>query len=164
MVLTKRSGGRSASRRGHRRAKLHSVSPRREEQGQALVEFALLLPLLLLLVLGIIEFSFVWNSRNTVLFASRDASMLAAEGGSLQGTDCVVLSRIERDIVSPASAIKLQQVEIYWADKNGGQIGSDHQHYERRGGTPRGFTGTIITVPDTLTTHGPTATHPRPLP
>ncbi|HEV8468389.1 MAG TPA: TadE/TadG family type IV pilus assembly protein, partial [Candidatus Limnocylindria bacterium] len=70
---------------------------RREERGQALVEFALLLPLLLLLIVGVIEFSFVWNSRNTVLFASRDGSMLAAEGGSLSGTDCLVLDRIERD-------------------------------------------------------------------
>src|SRR5256885_14681183 len=131
MVLTKRSGGRSASRRGHRRAKLHTVSPRREEQGQALVEFALLLPLLLLLVLGIIEFSFVWNSRNTVLFASRDASMLAAEGGSLQGTDCVVLSRIESDIVSPAAAVRVLQVAIYWSDRNGDQIGSNLHVYDR---------------------------------
>src|SRR5256885_3482137 len=108
---------------------------RGEERGQALVEFALLLPLLLLLIVGIIEFSFVWNSRNTVLFASRDGSMLAAEGGSLLGTDCLVLDRIERDIVSPASAIKLQQVEIYWADKNGGQIGSNHNVYDRSGST-----------------------------
>ncbi|TME93962.1 MAG: pilus assembly protein [Chloroflexi bacterium] len=127
---------------------------RGEEHGQALVEFALLLPLLLLLIVGIIEFSFVWNSRNTVLFASRDGSMLAAEGGSLLGTDCLVLDRIERDIVSPASAIKLQQVEIYWADKNGGQIGSNHNVYDRSGSTTCDFSGTTITVPYTLTTSG----------
>src|SRR5256886_10529607 len=125
---------------------------RGEERGQALVEFALLLPLLLLLIVGIIEFSFVWNSRNTVLFASRDGSMLAAEGGSLLGTDCLVLDRIERDIVSPASAIKLQQVEIYWADKNGGQIGSNHNVYKRGGSPTCEFNGTIITVPYTLPT------------
>jgi len=41
---------------------------RREDRGQALIEFALVIPLLLLLILGIVEFSFVWNSRNTVLF------------------------------------------------------------------------------------------------
>ena len=51
---------------------------RREERGQALVEFALLFPLILLLILGVIEFSFVWNSRNTVQFASREGSMLTA--------------------------------------------------------------------------------------
>ncbi|SRR6266550_2764875 len=127
---------------------------RREELGQALVEFALVLPLLLLLILGVIEFSFVWNSRNTVQFASRDGSMLAAEGGSLTGTDCLVLQRIERDVVSPARAIRIQQVLIYWSDKNGDQIGSYTNAYDRSGSTTCDIGGTPITVPYTLTTGG----------
>jgi Flp pilus assembly protein TadG len=136
-------------------AKLDAVSPRREERGQALVEFALLLPLLLLLVLGLVEFSFVWNSRNTVLFASRDASMLAAEGGSLDGTDCVVLSRIEGDIVSPAAAVRVLQVSIYWSDRNGDQIGSNVNVYDRTGSTTCDYgDGTTITVPYSLTSAG----------
>src|SRR5256886_4466357 len=125
-----------------------------EERGQALVEFALLLPLVLLLIVGVVEFSFVWNSRNTVLFASRDGSMLAAEGGSLPGTDCLVLDRIEHDVVSPARAIRIQQVQIYWADKNGGQIGSFRNVYDRSGSTTCDLGGTPITVPYTLTTAG----------
>jgi hypothetical protein len=128
--------------------------PRREERGQALVEFALVLPLLLLLILGVIEFSFVWNSRNTVQFASRDGSMLAAEGGSLPGTDCLVLDRIERDIVSPSRAIRVQEVMIYWADKNGGQIGSFKNVYTRTGSTTCDLGGSPLTVPYTLTTAG----------
>src|SRR5437870_12426227 len=108
-----------------------------EERGQALVEFALLLPLVLLLIVGVVEFSFVWNSRNTVLFASRDASMLAAEGGAIQGTDCLVLDRIERDVVSPSRAIRLQEVAIYWADRNGGQIGPSAYGYDRTGSMTR---------------------------
>jgi hypothetical protein len=127
---------------------------RREERGQALVEFALLLPLLLLLIVGVVEFSFVWNSRNTVLFASRDGSMLAAEGGSLPGTDCLVLDRIERDIVSPSRAIRVQEVEIYWSDKNGVLIGSSVNLYDRSGSTTCGVGGSTITVPYTLTTSG----------
>jgi len=127
---------------------------RREELGQALVEFALVLPLLLLLILGVIEFSFVWNSRNTVQFASRDGSMLAAEGGSLVGTDCLVLKRIEGDVVSPARAIRIQQVLIYWSDKNGDQIGSYTNVYDRSGSTTCDVGGTPITVPYTLTSGG----------
>jgi TadE-like protein len=130
------------------------MSFRREERGQALVEFALVLPLLLLLILGVIEFSFVWNSRNTVQFASRDGSMLAAEGGSLPGTDCLVLNRIEADVVSPARAIRVQEVMIYWADKNGGQIASFKNVYTRTGTITCDLGGTPITVPYTLTTAG----------
>src|SRR5256885_16895211 len=107
----------------------------RSERGQAIVEFAMLLPVLVLLLIGLMEFSLVWNSRNTVLFASRDGSMLAAEGGSLDGTDCVVLQRIESDVVSPATALRLQQVSIYRSDRNGDQIGTNQNVYTRGGST-----------------------------
>src|SRR2546423_12291426 len=105
----------------------------RSEKGQAIVEFAMLLPVLVLLLIGIIEFSLVWNSRNTVLFASRDGSMLAAEGGSLNGTDCVVLQRVDGDVVSPSAAVRIQQISIYWSDRNGDQIGSNQNGYTRTG-------------------------------
>ena len=127
----------------------------RSEKGQAIVEFALVLPVLLLLLLGLIEFSFVLNSRNTVLFASRDGSMLAAEGGSNDGTDCVVLQKIEGDVVSPATSLRVQFVEIYWSDRNGDQIGSNVNAYTRGGTTSCTYAdGTTITVPYTLTTPG----------
>src|SRR2546430_8975045 len=102
----------------------------RSEMGQAIVEFALLLPALVLLLVGLMEFSLVWNSRNTVLFASRDGSMLAAEGGNIDGTDCLVLRRIESDIVSPSTTLRVQQVAIYWSDQNGDQIRSEEHTSE----------------------------------
>jgi Flp pilus assembly protein TadG len=127
----------------------------RSERGQALVEFALLLPILLLLVIGLIEFAFVWNSRNTVLFAARDGSMLAAEGGSIDGTDCVVLDRIERNIISPARAVRVQNVAIYWSDRNGTQIGSNQNVYTRGGTTTCNYPdGTSLAVPYTLSIGG----------
>jgi len=127
----------------------------RSETGQAIVEFAMLLPVLLLLVVGLMEFSLVWNSRNTVLFASRDGSMLAAEGGNLDGTDCVVLQRIESDVLSPSTALRIQQVAIYWSDRNGDQIGSNQNVYTRSGSTSCTYPdGTVVAVPYTLTTAG----------
>ena len=127
----------------------------RSETGQAIVEFAMLLPVLVLLIIGLIEFSFVWNSRNTVLFASRDGSMLAAEGGNEDGTDCVVLQRIESDVYSPSTALRIQQVTVYWSDRNGDQIGSNQNVYSRSGSTSCTYPdGNTITVPYTLTTAG----------
>ena len=127
----------------------------RSEKGQAIVEFALLLPVLTFLVVGLIEFSLVWNSRNTVLFASRDGSMLAAEGGNEDGTDCVVLQRIESDVYSPSTALRIQQVTVYWSDRNGDQIGSNQNVYSRSGSTSCTYPdGNTITVPYTLTTAG----------
>jgi Flp pilus assembly protein TadG len=129
--------------------------PRRrsDEGGQAFVEFALLLPLVMLLVVGLMEFGMFLNSRNAVEFASRDGSMLAAEGGNAIGTDCVVLDKVERDIVSPARNIRIQTVTIFWSDKNGDQIGSNANIYTRSGTTTCNYGGgTSLTVPYTLTT------------
>ena len=124
----------------------------RGERGQAIVEVALILPLLVFLIVGIIEFSLLLNARNTVSFASRDGSMLAAEGGSRAGTDCVVLQMIERDLVAPASAIKVTRIKVYWSDQNGDEIGSNHNLYTRSGSTTCDYgDGTSITVPYSLT-------------
>jgi Flp pilus assembly protein TadG len=125
----------------------------RGEHGQAIVELAFVLPIFLFLVVGLIEFSFLLNSRNTVGFASRDASMLAAEGGSKPGTDCVALQAIENDIIAPARSIKITQVLIFWSDKNGTQIGGNVNVYDRVGSTTCNYSdGSTVVVPYTLTT------------
>ncbi|MDQ2952599.1 MAG: pilus assembly protein [Chloroflexota bacterium] len=124
-----------------------------DESGQALVEFALLLPIVMLIVVGLMEFGMFLNSRNAVEFAARDGSMLAAEGGNAAGTDCVVLDKVERDIVSPARNIRIQQVTIYWSDRNGDQIGTSANLYTRSGSTTCNYGGgSSLTVPYTLTT------------
>lgn len=60
-----------------------------EEKGQALVEFALVVPLLLLLVIGIAEFGRAWMARNILTGAAREAARIAA----VNATQSVALSR-----------------------------------------------------------------------
>jgi Flp pilus assembly protein TadG len=66
--------------RAHRRA-----SGRR---GQSLVEFALVVPLLLLLVVGVIELGRAWNINQVVTFAARQgartAAVMNAQGNTAQ--------------------------------------------------------------------------------
>lgn len=129
------------------------VAFHRGERGQAFVEFALLLPLIMLLVVGLMEFGMFMNSRGAVEFASRDGSVLAAEGGNAVGTDCVVLDKVERDIVSPARNIRIQTIAIFWSDKNGNQVGNNANIYTRSGSTTCNYGGGgSLTVPYTLTT------------
>ncbi len=52
------------------------------DRGAAAVEFALCLPLLLLLVFGIIDFGRALNAQITLSQAAREGVMLAAEGDS----------------------------------------------------------------------------------
>ena len=53
-------------------------SDRGTEAGQALVEFALVVPLLLLLVVGVIEFGRAWNVSQAVNYAARQGARTAA--------------------------------------------------------------------------------------
>lgn len=52
------------------------------EKGQALVEFAIILPVLLLVLLGIMEFGMMINSYLTIQNASREGARLGIVGGT----------------------------------------------------------------------------------
>ena len=54
------------------------MSKRTQERGAAAVEFALILPVLLLLVLGIMEFSRLYNEQISLTNAARSAARVMA--------------------------------------------------------------------------------------
>lgn len=67
--------------------------PRRSERGAALVEMALILPILLMVLLGIFEFGRYISETNTVVNASREAARYAiatgpGNGGVPRYADC----------------------------------------------------------------------------
>ena len=69
-----------------------------------MVEFALVFPIFILLIVGLIEFAFAFNALLSVNFASRDAALLAAEAGEDSGSDCVVLLEHRRGRAAPGLA------------------------------------------------------------
>jgi len=124
------------------------------ESGQALIEFALVLPVFLLLLFGLVEFGFVLSASSSLNYASRVAALLAAEGGRGAGTDCLVLQAIERNLTPPATPARVSRVEIYWSDPNGDQVGSSANVYDRGGSTTCvNSDGSSSTVPYTLSTN-----------
>ncbi|HOY44914.1 MAG TPA: TadE/TadG family type IV pilus assembly protein [bacterium] len=50
----------------------------RRQEGQSLVEFALVIPIFLLLLFGIIEFGRIWETMNTMTGAAREGARVAA--------------------------------------------------------------------------------------
>ncbi len=64
-------------------------------RGQVLVEFALVVPALLLLVLGICEFGRAWMSANMATQAAREGARLAVVLPDLMENDHRVLARVE---------------------------------------------------------------------
>jgi Flp pilus assembly protein TadG len=96
---------------------------RRASRGQTLVEFALIFPSFLIILLAIIEFSFALNAFLAVDFASRDAALAAAEAGNASGADCSILKAVDRSVTAPASANNITEVRIYKSDTNGNALG-----------------------------------------
>jgi len=56
--------------------------PEKPIRGQSLVEFALVLPVMLLLLVGTVEFGRAWMTRNILTGASREAVRIAAVQGN----------------------------------------------------------------------------------
>lgn len=51
---------------------------RKNEKGQSIVEFALVLPVLILILVGIIEFGWLFNGKITLTSAAREGARVAA--------------------------------------------------------------------------------------
>lgn len=106
---------------------------RSRTRGQSLVEFALGVPLFMLLLLGMIEFGFVFTHHIGLEYASREGarmgSALASGSASVACTDVDnnIIAALQRVVTSPGSQIKvgnISQVQIYSANASGDPIGS----------------------------------------
>jgi Flp pilus assembly protein TadG len=130
---------------------------RRRQQGQSLVEFAMIIPLFLVLVLSVFEFAFMFNALLSIGHATRDAALIAAEAGNAGSADCVTLRAIEDDVTAPTSKNRITQVLIYRSDANGTVKNSNT--YTRGGSTSCTMAdGSTLTVPYTATAVGYPAT------
>jgi Flp pilus assembly protein TadG len=86
----------------------------RGRRGQALVEFALILPLMMLLLLGIVEFGRAWNVKQVLTDAAREGARLAVVGDPSITQQSQVDTRI-KEVVSRAG-LDPTQVTITYPD------------------------------------------------
>jgi len=129
----------------------HRLRDRRtREAGQTLVEFALVIPIFMLLMLFIIEFAFVFSAVLGVNYASRNAALAAAEAGNDKLADCVILQQVEESVGAPGDKANIQTVTIYRTDQSG-SVRYATLTYTRGGTTTctkgTGPTATSLTVP-----------------
>jgi hypothetical protein len=110
-------------------------SGRRGSRGQGLVEFALIVPVFLLILLAMAEFGFVFSHHLTITYATREGARVGA--ALADGTadfpcspnnpvDTQVVAAVQRVLTSPGSQIDIGQVSeirIYKANASGGESG-----------------------------------------
>jgi hypothetical protein len=127
-----------------------SPTRRHRQDGQSLVEFALVIPIFMTMLISFVEFAFAFNAVLATDFSSRDAALSGAEAGNVAGADCVILQTVESDMHAPADPDQIQIVEIYRTD-SAGAIGAA-TIWKRTGETDCRFPdGAIVTMPYTRT-------------
>jgi hypothetical protein len=89
-----------------------------DERGAALVEFAIVLPLLLLLIGGIIQFGFIFNGQITLTSAVREGARHAVVGNS----DIDVKDKVKNSSVALMLEIDEDDISIIdEVDENGNE-------------------------------------------
>lgn len=73
----------------------------KDESGQNLVEFALVVPMLLILVFGIAEFGRAWMTKNILTGAAREAARVAVVQGA-GGSSIVPATARAREVLASA--------------------------------------------------------------
>jgi len=108
------------------------------EQGQAMTELALILPLLVVLVFGVIEFATAINETMVLTAAAREGARVAgalANGGGALGcgtgqspnaadVDPAIIAAVERVLTASGTQIALadvNEIRIYKATATGGE-------------------------------------------
>jgi Flp pilus assembly protein TadG len=96
--------------------KTRSRDPRR--RGQTMTEFALVVPVLFLLIMGVLDGSLLMFSVGTARYASAEGSRTAAQLGNLAGADGQVLGII-RNTVSGTQLFSVGEIDIYKLNQDG---------------------------------------------
>jgi hypothetical protein len=112
----------------------------RDQRGQGLVEFALVLPVFMVLLLLMLEFGLAFNHNLTLGLATREGARVGAAlaAGGKSVTDCTggndpqlvdqqIIAGVQRILKSPGSDVVLaniSQVRIFRADSAGVQMGT----------------------------------------
>jgi hypothetical protein len=109
-------------------------SRRRSERGQSLVEFTLVLPIILVMVLGMIELGFAINHNTSIETATRQGARVgsALVNGerscgmgvttNSQLVDAQIIAAVEGALVSSGSPVdpsQVQSIKIYLANSDG---------------------------------------------
>ncbi len=111
------------------------------EGGQGIVEFALLLPVFLLVLMAILEFGMAFDHALSITYATREGARTGAalvNGGGTAGcasgqspnastVDPLIVAAVERVLSSPGSQVSLAdvtQIRIYLASTTGAETTS----------------------------------------
>jgi Flp pilus assembly protein TadG len=103
---------------------------REDSRGQALVEFALVVPILMLLLLGIVDFARAWNVYEVLTDAAREGARVIVVDNGLSNDDAII--RIQEAGARAGITIAATDVQITETDLTTGSkattVRIEYQH------------------------------------
>lgn len=105
------------------------------DRGATLVEAALVFPILILVVMGILELGMLFKDYLTVSYMSREAARIGALAGDDPYADCAILLGIE-NLASERELNLIAPVHIFRASDHGAVLGGDLNTGTWVGGDP----------------------------
>lgn len=106
------------------RAASHSSRRRSVSRGQALVEFALFVPLMMTLIVGATDISTLLNDHLDVVYAARAGARVGsvignyAPAGATYTADCAIIGAVQAAL-SNTRNVQVSQIAIYLSDSSG---------------------------------------------
>lgn len=112
------------------------MSRRDRQRGQGLVEFTLIVPIVVLIVVSVAELGLAFGNVHTIGYGSREGARVGSalalgdvtdcSGGSdPAGVDAAVVSAVQRILKSPGSGVdvsRVTEIRIFRADASGAEI------------------------------------------
>lgn len=120
------------------------------ESGAALVEFALVLPILLLVLISIFEIGAAFRNYLTVSYMAREGARMSAFLGTNINADCTMVTTLATQM-GPGDLSNLERIEIFRANAAGNQVISDTNTFTFTGTDPANCAhwSQVITWPST---------------
>ena len=107
----------------------HTHSGKRSaSRGQALVEFVMIFPLVMLLVLGASDVATLLDNHLDVVYTARTAARIGSILGTAPATDCAIIGAI-RAAMSSVRNVQVNSIVIYQAGADGLPIGTNRDVY-----------------------------------
>jgi Flp pilus assembly protein TadG len=97
-----------------------------------MLEFALIVPVLMFLIFGTLEGSFVVFSSGTAAFAAAEAGRAAAEEGNKASTDTDAVKAVRDSALGTTRLATVNEIDIYRLTEDAaGNLNVDNSHYNR---------------------------------
>jgi len=99
--------------------------------GQTLTEFALVVPVLFMLIMGVLDGALLMFSVGTARYAAAEGSRVAAQLGNVSSADGQIVAKV-RSTVGATQLFAVSEVDVYRLTQDGlGNLTPDLSHYNR---------------------------------